>query len=277
MDLMSIGEFARRSRLSPKALRRYDELGLLPPVRVDATSGYRFYQASQLEQARLVAALRQLQVPLAGIKAILGLEPEAVAGRIGEYWAAVETEHSARRELAGYLVDRLSGKRSVMYDVTTRDIPGRSLLCLKREVDGQQGAWALGKQFVALLRERPLPRMEGRAGAAFCIYWGEVSDDSDGPIEWCRPVPGDRAEALAAEFPELKLRTEPAHREAFVHLGPGGQIGAAQWQLVSESLRAWASEHGAHPSELGVRVTFLANVPVTEGSEPDCDFAVPVT
>jgi hypothetical protein len=97
-----------------------------------------------------------------------------------------------------------------MYDVTTRDIPSRSLLCLKRNVDGQQGAWALGKQFVALLRERALPRMEGRTGAAFCIYWAEVSDDSDGPIEWCRPVPGDRAEALATQFPELTLRTEAA-------------------------------------------------------------------
>jgi hypothetical protein len=75
-----------------------------------------------------------------------------------------------------------------MYDVTTRDIPGRSLLCFMRNVDGQQGARALGKRFVALLRERPLPRMEGKAGAAFCIYWGEVSDDSDGPIEWCRAV-----------------------------------------------------------------------------------------
>jgi protein phosphatase len=41
VDLMSIGEFARRSRLSPKALRLYDELGLLPPARVDEDSGYR--------------------------------------------------------------------------------------------------------------------------------------------------------------------------------------------------------------------------------------------
>jgi hypothetical protein len=164
-----------------------------------------------------------------------------------------------------------------MYDVTTRDIPSRSLLCLKRNVDGQQAAWALGKQFVALFWERPLRRMEGRAGAAFCIYWGEVSDDGDGPIEWCRPVPGDRAGELVAQFPELTLRTEPAHREAFVSLGPGGQIGPAQWRLASESLHAWAGEYGAHPSELGVRVTFLANAPVTEGSEPDCDFAVPIS
>ena len=62
MDQMSIGEFARRSRLSAKALRLYDELGLLPPARVDEDSGYRFYGAGQLKQARLIAALRQLQI-----------------------------------------------------------------------------------------------------------------------------------------------------------------------------------------------------------------------
>jgi hypothetical protein len=67
--------------------------------------------------------------------------------------------------------------------------------------------------------------IEGRAGAFFCIYWGEVSDDSDGPLEWCRPVPTDQAEQLVVEAPELVLRTEPAHREAFIHLGPGGQTG----------------------------------------------------
>jgi DNA-binding transcriptional MerR regulator len=276
VDLMTIGEFARRSGLSANALRLYDELGLLPPARVDASSGYRFYAQAQLERARLIAALRQLQVPLPGIKAILGLEPATAAERIGDYWTAAEAEHAARRDLAGYLVDRLNGKRSVMYEVSTRDIPGRSLLCLKRSVDGQPGAWTVGKEFVALLRQRPLPRMEGRAGAAFCIYWGEVSDDSDGPIEWCRPVPGDRAEELAAQFPELALRTEAAHREAFVSLGRG-QIGPAQWRLASESLHAWAGEHDAQPSPLGVRVTLLATPPVTEGSEPDCDFAVPLS
>ncbi len=49
VDLMSIGQFARRSRLSPKALRLYGELGLLDPARVDDESGYRYYSASQLD------------------------------------------------------------------------------------------------------------------------------------------------------------------------------------------------------------------------------------
>ena len=136
MDQMSIGEFARRSRLSAKALRLYDELGLLPPARVDEDSGYRFYEPGQLKQARLIAALRQLQVPLAEIKAILPLEPVQAAERVREIWAATEAEHTARRALAAYLIDELSGKRSVMYEVSTREMPERSLLCVKRNVAG---------------------------------------------------------------------------------------------------------------------------------------------
>ncbi|MFY9863288.1 MAG: MerR family transcriptional regulator, partial [Trebonia sp.] len=53
VKLLTIGEFARASRLSPKALRLYDELGLLRPVRVDEYSGYRYYSPDQLDQARL--------------------------------------------------------------------------------------------------------------------------------------------------------------------------------------------------------------------------------
>ena len=276
VDEMSIGEFARRSRLSPKALRLYDELGLLAPARVDDSSGYRFYEAGQLERARLVAALRQLQMPLAEIKALLELEPSSAAGAVAGYWAGVESEHSARRRLAGYLVDRISGKRSVMYEVTTREIPARSLLCLKRNVAGNEQAWALGKEFIAVMRCQPLPRIEGTAGAPFCIYWSQVSEDSDGPLEWCRPVPADQAQELARDYPELSLRTEPSHREAFVELGPALQIQPAQWQLVSESLQAWAEDRAARPSDLGRRLTYISGSPPDETAGPDCDFAVPL-
>jgi len=163
-----------------------------------------------------------------------------------------------------------------MYEVETRQIPERRLLCAERHVGGQEGAWAFGKEFVGILRDRPTPQLEGVEGAAFCIYYGDVSDDGDGPIEWCKPVPPDEAEEIAARYPELTLRAEAAHEEAFVHLGPGDQTMAVQWELVTQTLRGWAEEHGRHPSDLGVRITYIANPPVTEDSVPDCDFAVPL-
>jgi DNA-binding transcriptional MerR regulator len=272
VDQMSIGEFSRRSRLSAKALRLYDELGLLPPARVDEDSGYRLYEPGQLKQARLIAALRQLQVPLAEIKEILPLEPIQAAARIRKFWAATEAENATRRALAAYLIDELSGKTSAVYQVSTREMPARSLLCAKRNVAGVEQAWAFGKEFIALLRHYRLPQIEGRAGAFFCIYWGEVSDDSDGPMEWCRPVPSDEAEALGAQCPELTLRTEAAHQEAFVTTGDG-QIDGAEWQLVEQSLHAWSEQQpDILPADLGVRITYL---PSEVGQGTYQDFAIP--
>ena len=122
-----------------------------------------------------------MKLPLAAVKGLLACDPADAAARIAEHWRGAEAAHDARRDLAGYLVNRLSGKRSVMYQVATREIPERSLLCLKRNV-AEQEMWAFGKEFIAILRERPPPKIEGREGAFFCIYWGRVSGDSDGPV-----------------------------------------------------------------------------------------------
>jgi PPM family protein phosphatase len=82
MDLLTIGSFARAARLSPKALRLYDELGLLRPAYVDPVSGYRFYDPGQLEHARLVAWLRRLGMPLARIRVVYELPALAAAREI---------------------------------------------------------------------------------------------------------------------------------------------------------------------------------------------------
>jgi DNA-binding transcriptional MerR regulator len=95
MELASIGEFARRSRLSQKALRLYDRLGLLSPAWVDPDSGYRWYAPGQLERARLIALLRELGLPLAEIGPILRLDGAAGAERIGRYWGGRSSACSA--------------------------------------------------------------------------------------------------------------------------------------------------------------------------------------
>ena len=152
MKEISIGEFARRSRLSLKALRLYDERGVLVPSRVDQASGYRYYDTAQLDEARLVVMLRQLQLPLAAVKELLACDPADAATRIAEHWRGAEAAHDARRDLADYLVSLLRGKRSVMYEVATRDIPARRLLCLQQHVTPDQLV-PVGKNFIARFRD----------------------------------------------------------------------------------------------------------------------------
>lgn len=108
MEMLTIGAFAKASRLSPKALRLYDELDLLRPARVDPDTGYRYYAPEQLEQARLVAWLRRLGMPLARIRQVRALDSPAAAQEIRAFWAQVEAETAARRDLATFLVDHLS-------------------------------------------------------------------------------------------------------------------------------------------------------------------------
>ncbi|MDQ0990667.1 MerR family transcriptional regulator [Streptomyces sp. V3I7] len=110
MEMLTIGAFAKASRLSPKALRLYDELELLRPARVDPHTGYRYYAAGQLERARLVAWLRRLGMPLASIREVCALDPAAAAREVRSYWARIEAETAVRRDLAAFLVDHLTAE-----------------------------------------------------------------------------------------------------------------------------------------------------------------------
>ncbi|WP_446217673.1 MerR family transcriptional regulator [Micromonospora sp. IBHARD004] len=116
MELLTIGAFARAARLTPKALRLYDELGLLPPAAVDPQSGYRLYEPGQLDRARLIAALRRAGMPLANVRAVCGLDRAAAAKAIDAYWRRVSADTAARARVVSDLVEQLSGGSSTMPD-----------------------------------------------------------------------------------------------------------------------------------------------------------------
>jgi PPM family protein phosphatase len=73
VNRMSIGDFARATGLTAKALRLYDEMGLVRPAEVDEYSGYRYYRDDQLDRARLVARLRLIGMPLDRIRVVADL------------------------------------------------------------------------------------------------------------------------------------------------------------------------------------------------------------
>jgi DNA-binding transcriptional MerR regulator len=81
-DLLVIGRFARLAGLSVGALRHYDELDILRPAWVDPETGYRSYRRDQLEPARTIVRLRDLEVPLETIRAYLGTDDPAERRRL---------------------------------------------------------------------------------------------------------------------------------------------------------------------------------------------------
>ncbi len=88
---MSIGRFARRTGLSIGALRHYAEIGLLRPARVDADTGYRYYADEQVETARLIATLRDLDVPLGLIRELCELPPPLIRAKLRQHRADLDS------------------------------------------------------------------------------------------------------------------------------------------------------------------------------------------
>jgi DNA-binding transcriptional MerR regulator len=273
-DEVSIGDFARLSRLSPKALRLYDRAGLLEPARVDPATGSRHYGRDQLERARLVASLRQVGIPLTEIKSALTAEDGLGADRIAAFWAEAEAEHAARRRLVGALIERLRGNESatsMAYAVALRTMPDRSVLTQTRHAHVDE-LTNVREEFVGGFRRAGIKPLGGALGAPFTVYYGEVSADSDGPIEWCWPVADTEAEQLAARLPDLTLRTDPAHQEAFVHYGATTQLHAARIGLAAQSLLAWTTDRDRETAG-GMRLVYLSP---GNGGGTDCDVAVPL-
>jgi DNA-binding transcriptional MerR regulator len=100
-ERLVIGRFARLTGLSVGALRHYDELDLLRPSEVDPFTGYRRYRAGQLEDARVIARLRELEVPLDEIRAVLAEDdPTERARRLAGHRRRVEARtHRLQRVL----------------------------------------------------------------------------------------------------------------------------------------------------------------------------------
>jgi DNA-binding transcriptional MerR regulator len=94
-ELITIGVLARASGLTPSALRFYDDCGLLVPVRVDGSTGYRYYSESQCERAVMIRRLRGIGVPLEVVAEVLSGDVERAERLLDEH--VLDLEQRARK------------------------------------------------------------------------------------------------------------------------------------------------------------------------------------
>jgi DNA polymerase-3 subunit beta len=100
-ERLTIGAFARATGLTASALRFYADSGLLPPARVDRTSGYRYYARDQLGRAVTIRRLREIDLPLERIAEVLEADAGAAARLIDDHVAGLARRaHQARATAA---------------------------------------------------------------------------------------------------------------------------------------------------------------------------------
>lgn len=235
---LTIGAFARRSRLSTKAVRLYESAGVLAPASVDEVTGYRRYRESQLREARFVRMLRRLDMPLATVAVVVAAPRSERDGLIELYWTAVRERHIHQLELADHLLRTLSGGKDSypMYDIRTRDVPEQTMLTEQSHVTADAlPAWitrALDRQRTAL------DAVGGAVGAPIVKYHGEVNEDSDGPVEALSPIDPARVGDVA-----LPTRVEPAHREAYATITKA-QVRYPDILSAYDAVESWIAANG---------------------------------
>jgi DNA-binding transcriptional MerR regulator len=210
-SLLRVGEFLRRTRLSPKALRLYEAAGLITPAGVDPFSGYRGYTADQVERARLIGLLRRIGMPLVRVAGVIDLEPGARRAAVEGWWASVEADVRQRRALLDTLY-RSHEEEPAVHDIALRTVPGQDLLTTERRqtVDGLS-------DFIGTAVARITAHLETSgaavAGPLRVIYHGMVTEDSDGPVEVAIPFTGS-----VAPVDDLRVRRDPGGTEAWTAL-----------------------------------------------------------
>jgi DNA-binding transcriptional MerR regulator len=225
LDLLTIGRFARLAGLSVGALRHYDELDLLRPARTDPATSYRLYRRDQLETARTIVRMRDLEVPLETIRDLLATDDPAEGRRL---LAAHRTRIEARTfrlQRILHILGRLSSEDPT--DMTTT--PAAATTTELDPATRRKLAAELFNHTWTLLEKPDRTPAEDdemiHSAHASRFHWGEVGIGE--------PVNLGRGEWQCSRVYAVLGRAEPAlwHARRCVAINEAG--GHADWDLAS--------------------------------------------
>lgn len=237
-ERLAIGEFSRVTWLSPKALRLYERKGLLLPHHVDRFTGYRSYLPDQAGRARTITLLRRAGMSLERIGAVLDTDDHARRRLLEEYRSETTRAHHRAMALLDTLAADITAHPERAPDdpePTSRDVPEQAYVATRLRTTAAD---------LPLHIERSAAELARRAGNAadpsrplVVVYDGEVSWESDGPVEIHVPV----TTAGAADG------VEPAGSEVYVEV-PYAQVQFPTILRYFDAVRVAAAAGGRRPS-----------------------------
>jgi DNA-binding transcriptional MerR regulator/effector-binding domain-containing protein len=187
VPLLSIGEFSRMTFLSVKTLRHYHETGLLAPVHVDPSTGYRYYDVSQVTTAQVIRRFRDLDLPIEHLRAFLDApDEEARNGVIVDHLNRMSTQLQETQATVDSL-RRMLVEEEAAFPVAYRDEAALTSLAVTGRVAGTDVvAWWMDA-FVQLHRA---VRMSGvdRTGTDGALFPTEFFADEVGELVAFVPV-----------------------------------------------------------------------------------------
>ncbi len=265
---MQIAEFSKRSQLSSKALRLYDAMGLLEPVSKDPQSGYRYYNEGQLERAKRISLLRQLEMPLPTIAKILDLEGRVALEALSHYWREMERSHKKKSGLKSYLEHIFAGKEIAMFEVKTRYIESYKVATIAKQVFQPELDEFISDSFAQIhahIRNSNLTATMPQ----WVIFYGAVTPDSASVVEICVPFIGTLEPTTT-----IAIKLEPAHEEAYARLTKD-EMEFPGILHAYDAVATWLKDNNKTCSSLSSREVYFADWVSTSGHEPVCDITFP--
>ena len=269
-ERLSIGEFARRTRLTPKALRIYDRNGLLTPALTEAATGYRRYGTGQVRTRQLIGLLRGADLSLAAVRLVpddVARSSELAIRRLDALLAEFARRQADRQLLIHHVQATLNQGDDPMFRIHFRHVPAQRVMSIQRRLHGNET-----DSFVREAKKAFAVRLRGAAatGPFMLIFHGVVDVEHDGPLEALLPCP-----------PEIQpddvvgVRTEPAHGEAYT------TITKAQWDypviLAAYDAVACSFDVTSRPgSRLSCREVYLVEPDDIGPNDLVCDVAFPL-
>lgn len=211
---VTIGEFARLTHLSVPALRHYHEVGLLEPATVDTSSRYRRYDVAQVATAQLIRRLRELEMPLPEVRAVLAApDPATRDATVAAHLDRMEHRLAATRAAVASLRALLVGPPAAPA-VQVRLLLAAEVLIIEDAVARPEVAGWCGVAFPELYLAAQAAGL-APTGPAGGLYSAEFFERDNGRIAAFLPV--DREVEVGGR---LAHRTLPAARAAVaMHTG----------------------------------------------------------
>jgi DNA-binding transcriptional MerR regulator len=144
--MLTIGRFADATGLTVRALRHYDEIGLLVPDHVDPQNGYRHYAEAQVADAVTIRRLRALELPLDEIAVLLHADADGFRAGLAAHGYRVAEEASDKHMLLIELAALVEGGDSPVA-IELRDEPELRLAAVIRQVSQDEVGAASERAF----------------------------------------------------------------------------------------------------------------------------------
>jgi DNA-binding transcriptional MerR regulator len=142
--MFRIGTFSRLTQVTVKALRYYDEVGLLRPAAVDELTGYRAYSLDQLPRLNRILALKELGLSLEQIARLLHetvslsqLQAMLRDKRV-ELEARIREEHARLARVEAQLRQIQQEEPLPIYEVRLKDAAPQRVATLRRRIGDYQ-------------------------------------------------------------------------------------------------------------------------------------------